>query len=365
MKKHTGPYLLILSLLVSLVATQITSCGQSTENEMEETLQAIYHTYTAEALVAPQVTQPPDQAPAEASPTETPPPTPPPQLIQPGEPGEPDRTLEDVNSSVRAEENRGIGGDKFLDSLYERPFTSEEMIYQPDLDIITVDFAPGDNFFYFTIRLFGKNPDVWGLNGVYGVEFDRTLTGRGDLIVLAEDIGEEWSANVVTVYADENGDVGGPQPLIADAGFKGNGYDTQVIMSGEKAAFARVDPEDAEALQFAVSRMLLDDPEEFLWNAWADNGLKDTARFDYNDTMGPSAAGSPMIDHEDYPVQDIYNLDNTCRLPYGFDQMGANYRGMCISRPSAPEPSEPGVFCYCAQWCFTNADCCEWACISQ
>ena len=93
------------------------------------------------------------------------------------------RTLKDSDSSIRAYENRAVTGDNFLNNLYERPFTSQEMVYQPDLDIITVDFGDGENFFYFTIRLYGMNPDEWGLNGVYGVEFDRTLTGRGDLVV--------------------------------------------------------------------------------------------------------------------------------------------------------------------------------------
>ena len=73
--------------------------------------------------------------------------------------------------------------------------------------------------------------------------------------------------------------------------------------------------------------------------------------FDYNDTMGPSEAGSPIKGDGNYPLKALYNLDNTCRFPYGFKQMGASVRGMCITLPPAPEkkdkvperqPNDPG-----------------------
>jgi hypothetical protein len=246
--------------------------------------------------------------------------------MMPGEPPEPDRTLKDADSSIRAYEHRTISGDRFLDSLYERPFTSQEMIYQPDIDIYTVDFAHDEDFFYFTITLYELNPDDWGLTGMYGVEFDRTKTGRGDLIVWVENPQEDWSVENVSVYTDINADVGGPQPIIADAGFEGDGYDTLVEPEGDKVAFARLDPDDPISVQIAVSRNLLEDPAEFLWGAWADNGLKNVAAL--------SEAGSPINTDANYPLNALYNLDNTCRLPYGFEQIGVLYiPGMCITLP--------------------------------
>ena len=267
--------------------------------------------------------------------------------LPPGELPDPDRTLVDADSSIKAYENRTISGDNFLNNLYERPFTSQEMVYQPDLDIITVDFSTDEDFFYFTINLYGMNPVEWGLNGMYGVEFDRTLTGRGDLIVWAENMQKEWSLENVSAYIDENGDVGGQNPMLVEQGFKGNGYDRPFEMKGNKVAFARISPDDPEAVQFAVSHALLDDPTEFLWGVWADNGLKDVTRFDYNDTMGPSAAGSPINTNDDYPLGDLFNLDNTCRLPYGVGQMGTSYRGMCITQAPAPEPDAPNCVTTC------------------
>jgi len=81
------------------------------------------------------------------------------------------------------------------------------------------------------------------------------------------------------------------------------------------------------------------------------------AKFDYNDTMGPSEAGSPINTDANYPLNALFNLDNTCRLPYGFEQIGVLYiPGMCITLPPAPEPesssgSQPR--CYCVSWDFS------------
>jgi len=330
-------------MLFGILMIQSVSCSSSSETSAsesaaEQTLQAIYAEDTVQAEAAADEAKEvvptliPTQVPQE--PTKIP-------LMMPGEPPEPERTLKDSDSSFKAYENQAISGDNFLDSVYERPFTSKEMIYQPDLDIITVDFATDENFFYFTINLYnGPNLDDLGQTGMYGIEFDRTKTGRGGLIVLVENPQHAWSVENISVYTDRNGDVGGPRPIIANAGFEGNGYDTLVELETDKVAFARHSHEDANAVKIAVSRNLLENQPEFLWGAWADNGLKNVSMFDYNDAMGPTEAGSPIESSEDYPLDALYSLDNTCRLPYGFEQIGAFIRGMCITQPPPPNPAE-------------------------
>ena len=267
--------------------------------------------------------------------------------VSPSDPPDALRTLADSDSSLRAYENRVLSGDNFLTNLYERPFTSREMIYQPDLDIQTVDFAEDDSFFYFTVNLYDLDPETGQLNGLYGIEFDRTLTGRGDLFVLTEAPGDAWSAEPVKVFMDENSDVGGPQPLIPDTGFSGSGYDAEETLGGEVAAFARISPDEPESIQIAVSKALLGNPEEFTWGAWADNGLRDFSMYDYHDFFGLSEAGSPFRDSDDYPIDALYSVDNTCRLPYGQPQIGSTIPGVCISIPPAPKSEEkaPGRTC--------------------
>jgi hypothetical protein len=344
--------LVLLALLAAACGTEAPAMSEADSQATVAALVEAKAAQTAAAAEAPVV-----EAPTAEAPGDTPEPTPEPAveaptpeaLMMPGEPPDPDRTLEDVNSSHFAYEHKATAGENYLNNLFERPFTSEEMIYQPDLDITTVDQAEDDAFYYFTIRLYGMNMQGGGLKGAYSIEFDRSMTGRGDLLVQVLEPAYEWSVEGVTVYGDRNRDVGGPRPIQADTGFSGSGYDMTIDQEDDKTAFVRIDPKDGNAVQFAVSKALLEDPKEFLWGAWADSGLKDVTKFDYNDTMGPTAAGSPIKDKY-YPVKDIYNLDNTCRLPVGAGQSGT-VPGMCKIGYVAPPKSEGGggggKHCYC------------------
>jgi hypothetical protein len=292
----------------------------------------------------------------EVLPTNTPEPTEIPRLM-PGEPPEAERTLEDVDSSIKAEEKRAITGDNILDNLYERPFTSEEMVYQPDLNILTVAFASDENFFYYTIALEDLDSDSGTLTGTYGVEFDRTQSWRGDLLAWVKNPSAQWSVDGVTVYDDPNGVVGGVKPIVAEEGFEGMGYQNTLELVEDQVAWARIAPDDPSAVQIAVSRALLGNVEEFLWGAWADGGVQDPSLFDYDDHFGPSAAGSPIKTDPDYPVKALFSLDNTCRLPYGFDQMASSIPGMCIT-------SKPSETCECTFWVNLGATrvCVNWEC---
>jgi hypothetical protein len=343
---------------IVLTVALLVGCGSPAKSEAEiaaeQTLSAIYAEGTAQALAVQQpVVEEPAEVmvePAAKEPQQE-------DWLTPGEPPEPERTLKDSISSYFAPERKATQGDNFLNGLYERPFTSEVMDYRPDLDITEVDFAPGEGFFFFTIRLFGMNLQGGGLKGTYGIEFDRTLTGRGDMLIYVFDPQKEWSKNEVVVYLDDNRDVGGLKPVIAEAGFDGSGYDVVFEMDADKNAYARIDPKDGNAVQIAVSYGLVETPEEFLWGAWADDGLVDPAQFDYNDRMGPSAAGSPILG-ADYPIKDLYNLDNTCRLPYGFEQTGLVV-GMCkIGVPIVESKCRPT----CLQWVYFGATkaCLQW-----
>lgn len=281
----------------------------------------------------------------------------------PGEPPDSERTLEDADGSIRAYEKRALSGDNILDNRYERSFTAGEMVYLPEVDIYTAEIAADDTFFYFTITLQSADISTGTLAASYGIEFDRTKTGRGDLLVWTSEPQPEWSTANLTVYTDKNANVGGIKPIRAEAGFAGDGYETAVALEGDKVAYARIDPEDATAIQIAVSRALLDDPEEFLWGAWADKVIKDPSKFDYNDAFGPSEAGSPIKPSDDYPLKALHSLDNTCRLPYGVAQTG-NIPGMCKIGIPTPEPGKPGEVCTCTRWSYVAYPpvCLAWSC---
>jgi hypothetical protein len=260
--------------------------------------------------------------------------------ILPGSPGPIERTLEDTNSSLKASENRAVTGDNFLGGIYERPFTRKAMIYQPDVDILTASVANDANFFYFRIKLDGVDPKTKNLTADYAIEFDLNKDGRGDYIIRVKDPSKEWSSAVVTLFSDPDGDVGGIVPISAEAGFKGDGYEKIMDTSAKDTSFTRLSPEDAAVVEIAVSRTLLGDPKEFLWGAWADAGLRDPQKFDYNDSFGPTEAGSPIKGDADYPLKALFSVDNTCRVPYGFSPSTV-IPGMCTSVQAKPDRPTP------------------------
>jgi len=249
----------------------------------------------------------------------------------PAWPAESARVLEDSGSGYWTEQQRALSGDNLKDNLYERPFTSGEMNYRPDLDIYTVEFAYDDDFFFYTINLHGIDEQTGELQGIYGIEFDRSLTGRGDLLVLVENLSEDWSVNEAIVLGNKNDETdnsdlnGADEPIDID-------YDKEVFYDQGKVVCARLSPDFEDSVQIAISRLLLNNPEQFLWGAWA---FEKFEMFQKHDSMEASEAGSPIIDSEDYPLTGLYNIDNTCRLPYGFEQVGRNYPGMCFTQPSS------------------------------
>jgi hypothetical protein len=263
--------------------------------------------------------------------------------ILPGSPGPTEKILEDTNSSLKASENRAVTGDNFLGGIYERPFTSRAMIYQPDVDILTASIANDAKFFYFRIKLDGLDPKTKNLTADYAIEFDLNKDGRGDYLVWVKSPSKDWSSSGVSVYTDPDGDVGGIVPISAEAGFKGDGYEKIMEATASNTSFARISPEDATVVEIAVSRTLLGDPKEFLWSAWADAGLRNPQKFDYNDIFGPTEAGSPIKGNADYPLKALFSVDNTCRAPYGFSSSTV-IPGMCTSvQPKPDKPVPPPI----------------------
>ena len=247
----------------------------------------------APAEPAPVEPAPAEPAPAQVAPTAEPTVEAPPEvpaalpLLMAAEPPASVRNLEDADGSLRAYEKRALTGDAILDNRYERPFSQTDMIYLPDVDIQSVDIANDEDFFYFTINLKGMDFGAGKFTAAYGIEFDRTLTGRGDLLVYITDPQPDWSMENVNVYADLNGTVGGLRPMVAEEGMESDGYEAAVALEDERVAYARVNPQDATSIQIAVSRALLDNDEEFLWGAWADKAVRDPSMFDYNDSLRP------------------------------------------------------------------------------
>ena len=164
----------------------------------------------------------------------------------------------DADSSAGAAQRRALAGEDFSRNLFERPFTSETMVYRPDLDIVLTTLNRTSDFIYVEIQVKGQHEDG-GLQGTYGFELDLDQDGRGDVLVLASNLQSEWSTDGVFAWEDTNNDVGGETPIISD-GVEGNGYNNLVFDEGQGGdadlVWARVSPSNPNAAQLAFKPSL-------------------------------------------------------------------------------------------------------------
>ena len=252
----------------------------------------------------------------------------------------------DVDSSGTASQHRAPYGDSYNINLFERPFTQKDMTYIPNLDINTFQIASDTNFYYVFITLIGNNPnDPTAID--YAVEIDKNRDGFGDALVWAQPpYTTQWTTNGLKVFTDPNHDTGGASAEKSDANattvapYPGDGYETVIFNQGQgddpDLAWVRIDPKNANVIDFAFKQTL--PGTSFMWGVWADAGLKDPSKFNYNDRFTNAQAGSPITGSPFYPINAIYAVDNTCRAAYGFKPTG--YEPMLCPPISAPAPTK-------------------------
>lgn len=271
-------------------------------------------------------------------------------IVMPPDPAKAGPINYDVDSSGTASQNRAPYGDSYDLNLFERPFTQNSMVYIPALDINTFSLSQDDTWFYVSMQMSGGDMnDKIGID--YGVELDTNHDGVGDYLVWAHPpYTTTWSTDTVQVYSDPNHDVGGASPEKSDANattsapYPGDGYETIIFSQGQGTdpdlAWVRLDPHNSSALQFAFKRTLAG--PAFMWGVWADAGLKDPGKFNYNDRFTLVQAGSPIKGNANYPIKAIYQVDNTCWAAFGFTPTG--YEPHLCPRNTPPKaPRAPGA----------------------
>jgi hypothetical protein len=321
-------------LITSLV---LASCGSPAGDEISEE-PSVAASQTAQAALA--MTS--QAEPTEAEPTATTAPTATVEhLIFPDEPAGNSGELTDISSAAYAEEQRALA-DSFVSNLLERPFTAEEMVYRPDLDITGADISKNGDFIYVSIWLEGlPAPDS---QAAYGVELDLDRDGRGDwLIWAAVPAGSDWTTDGVQACRDADEDVGAETPMRNDSpGADSTGYEDCVFDSGQgispDEAWVRQAPVGSSQVQIAFLYSLIDEAPQFLWGVWADADEKDPGRFDYQDQMSLEEAGSADQANDNYPLKELALMDNSCRWAYGFSPSGSE-AGIC-TLPPTPVPTE-------------------------
>ncbi len=243
-------------------------------------------------------------------------------------------TINDVTSVDTAAENRAPYGDSYDISLFERPF-AQDMTYLPDVDIVSYSLAYDDKFFYVSIELVGTNPNnPIGID--YAVELDINADGFGDYIIIGRAPHEvSWATHNVQILKDSDHDTGGLSPEKSDAPLPGNGYET-VIFDGNDPnsadtdlAWMRTNAGKKATVQFAFKRTF--SGENFMFGVVADAGIKSVEDYDYVDRFTEEEAGSPERGEKDYPLKELYAVDNVCRAVYGFKGTGDEPR-RCVDK---------------------------------
>ena len=257
--------------------------------------------------------------------------------------------ITDKSDLALADQHRANGGENFDQNLFERPFTSGVMDYLPDIDITQADFFRSGDWVFIDLIMAGTNP-AGGMKGVYGIEVDSNMNGRGDFIIyVVNPTGTTWQTVGVKAYEDTNHDVGGSIVITSDI-YPGNGFETLLFDEGytgdPDAAWARINPSNASAVQLAFKFSLIRNNDKYMWGAFA--GLPEMlspAWFDYNDHFTHAIAGSSLSELVDYyPLKSFYGWDNTCRWVVGIKYPKGTEPGLCPYTPLA-EPTRciPGI----------------------
>ncbi|MBI2332876.1 MAG: hypothetical protein HYU84_12085 [Chloroflexi bacterium] len=322
--KHLTPFIFILMLVLQ-------ACGGSTATE-------------APSLPETQI--------AEVVATEASIPEPIVHVDVPSEGVEVRATAHDNEESTTSGNKDVIFGDDFASNRFERPFTANDMIYLPDLDIVDFSITSDDNFFYIRIDLADVDLASQSLTGFYGVEFDKNSDGRAEIfLVTRPPYNTEFTADNVFLFIDSNGDIGAEQAASPDAangdGFESILFDLDNGIHPEDAdlAWVRFIPDTKPAVEIAYKKWLFKDGNEnFMWSVTANDSLIDPAQYNFHDVITEAEAGSPTKSNPNYPIKLLAAMDNTCRVPFGFQARGNEPLGCAINNV-LPEPEEEIDFC--------------------
>jgi len=272
-------------------------------------------------------------------------------------------TAHDNENSLFFDTKKVKTGDEFYKNRFERPFTSVDMAYLPDLDIVNFSITSDENFFYIKISMVSLDKLTQSLTGSYGVEIDRNADGRAELLLTTHPpYTTEFSADNVAAYLDVNGDVGGSIINRPD-NFPSDGFE-KTIFDLSKGVYPKDNPDlvwvrqttdgDLPAVEIAFERWIFKGGKEaFMWSVLSNAVAINPASLYYQDHFTAEQAGAANTDDPNYPIKDLAAMDNTCRVPLGFQANGTEPLGCYVSGGEVEvkaTPSADGPNSTCAQY---------------
>jgi hypothetical protein len=343
-------------IYMALVLLLLQACSSNTPPATDAPTQAVSsETQTASATPVPEVS-PTEAAPVTSSVNHT---------DIPSE-GISDRATSHDHDNASTFETKSVrSGDEYFKNDLERPFTANQMEYLPDLDIVNFSITADDNFYYIMISLVGFDEGSQSLTGFYGVEIDRNADGRAELLLTAHpSYTEQFSADNVIVYMDENGDVGGAKINRPDD-FESDGFETVVFdldndihPSDLDFAWVRQTVDGAfPAIEFAFKKWIFSDGREaFMWSVDASSSELNPATFYLHDFTSVEEAGAANVEDPNYPIKAVSEFDNTCRVPLGVNVIGVEPLGCFVGKGETEERGDPAPDLTCEIF----SALCEW-----
>jgi hypothetical protein len=272
-------------------------------------------------------------------------------------------TAHDNENSLFFDTKKVKTGDEFYKNRFERPFTSVDMAYLPDLDIVNFSITSDEKFFYIKISMVSLDKLTESLTGYYGVEIDRNADGRAEILLTTRPpYTIEFSADNAMAYLDVNGDVGGNNINRPD-NFGSDGFETTAF-DLSKGIYPEGDPDlvwvrqttdsDLPAVELAFEKWIFNvGKEAFMWSVLTSDAAIDPATLYYHDHMTAEEAGAANTDDPNYPLKNLAAMDNTCRVPLGFQAIGNETLG-CYVKDGETEakdtPAAEGADSTCGQF---------------
>jgi hypothetical protein len=248
---------------------------------------------------------------------------------RPGSPHGSPQVIHDQVCRQTAAEKKAPGGDEFTTGRFERPF-DQNMNYLPALDIQRAElYRPENGWAYVSIILEDAPAPS---PAVYGIELDLNIDGRGEyLIQFPAPSTPDWSESGIKMWWDSDGDVGGQVINRSDPkGYKGSGFEALKIDSVAGKNKGKVWTRLIDnGIQAAVHEELLGGKGgKFTWQPFSEGQPFSSSQYDLNDYYPPSKAGSSIVGDMDYPLKELFAIDNTCKGLSGLTPSGAE-QGVC------------------------------------
>ena len=262
-------------------------------------------------------------------------------------------TAHDNENSLSFETKKVKTGDFLRKNRFERPFTSVDMDYLPDVDIADFSITSDDAFFYIKISFIGLDPETQTLTGSYGVEIDRNADGRAELLLVTRPpYAADFSADSVSVYFDINSDVGGSSINRPD-NYDSDGFEA-IIYDLSKGVYPEGDPDFAwarlstygnlPAIEIAFKKWMFDGGKDtFMWSVVSSDAILDPTTFYFHDNFTAEEAGAANTDDPTYPLNELAGMDSTCRVPLGFEVTGNEPLGCYVKGGEVEQKAEPSA----------------------